>query len=199
MLSHCAVQCHHSLHWCHCHHHHYHHHYCHSLHHNHCHHRHCCHVVVVVIVVVVNFCTKLLPTTSSDLIHSIIVVSIVPWQLTKNCLGINFYGFCRPLIILFWPPFRTRIPVDAAFYLVHMALLVAGIYLCTILPRIIFHVTLNETKRIWKIIFSKKTRDMWHVTNTTFSLPETREISTRALWHVSKFGSVWQVCWFPIE
>ena len=55
----------------------------------------------------------------------------------------------------------------------------------TVFPRIVSHVTLNETKRIRKILFSKKTRDIWHVTNTTFSLLETREISTRALWHVS--------------
>ena len=69
----------------------------------------------------------------------------------------------------------------------------------TVFPRIVSHVTLNETKRIWKIHFSKKTRDIWHVTNTTFSILKTREISMRALWHVSKFGSVWQVCWFQIE
>ena len=28
----------------------------------------------------------------------------------------------------------------------------------TVFPRIVFHVTLNETKRIWKIHFSKKIR-----------------------------------------
>ena len=30
----------------------------------------------------------------------------------------------------------------------------------TVFPRIVSHVTLNETKRIWKIHFSKKTRDI---------------------------------------
>ena len=48
----------------------------------------------------------------------------------------------------------------------------------TVFPRIVSHGTLNETKRIWKVNFSKKTREIWHVT---------------------KFGPVWQVSWFQLE
>ena len=66
------------------------------------------------------------------------------------------------LYIIYFSNERPKYKLMETDNLIFLTLLGWGLveFRCTVFPRIVSHVTLNETKRIWKIHFSKKMRDI---------------------------------------